>query len=306
MNALIPIADIQTMAEVAAKSRMFGFKSTEEAMAIMLLCQAESLHPAIAMRDYHVIQGRPTLKADAMLARFQQAGGKVQWDQYTDDEVSATFSHPNGGSLSVSWTFKQAQEIGLTGKDNWKKYPRAMLRARVISEGIRTVYPGCVVGVYTPEEASDFDNKHRPERDITPSEPPIDGSGTVDIVDAENVAEGVETVSVSVVESWPLAIPGKDSVEFGSKEEWVAGLYQLCEKLGSSKLTIAVKNVKIEMLKKANVNAFRRIGLSDSAEIYRNMDKSVKGGEGDASEVKKQTQEWASQFQEEMDKPAQS
>ena len=27
-----------------------------------------------------------------------------------------------------------------------------MLRARCVSEGIRSVYPGCVVGVYTPEE----------------------------------------------------------------------------------------------------------------------------------------------------------
>ena len=32
-----------------------------------------------------------------------------------------------------------------------------MLRARVISEGIRTVYPGVAVGIYTPEEVNDFD-----------------------------------------------------------------------------------------------------------------------------------------------------
>jgi ATP-dependent Lon protease len=85
MTALVPINEIREMAEVAAKSKMFGFKSTEEAMAIMLLCQAENLHPAIAMRDFHVIQGRPALKADAMLARFQQAGGSVKWEEYTDD-----------------------------------------------------------------------------------------------------------------------------------------------------------------------------------------------------------------------------
>jgi hypothetical protein len=54
--------DIKEMAEVAAESQMFGFKSVHEAMAIMLLCQAENLHPAIAMRDFHVIQGRPALK----------------------------------------------------------------------------------------------------------------------------------------------------------------------------------------------------------------------------------------------------
>src|SRR5207253_3013162 len=45
---------------------------------------------------------------------------------------------------------------GLAGKDNWKNYPRQMLTARVISEGIRTVLPGVVAGVYTPEENQDF------------------------------------------------------------------------------------------------------------------------------------------------------
>jgi len=156
MTALVPINEIREMAEVASKSKMFGFKSTEEAMAIMLLCQAENLHPAIAMRDFHVIQGRPALKADAMLARFQQAGGTVKWEEYTDERVTGNFSHPNGGSVSVSWTFEMAKKIGLTGKDNWRNYARAMLRARCVSEGVRTVYPGCVVGVYTPEEVETF------------------------------------------------------------------------------------------------------------------------------------------------------
>ena len=158
MSNLVPIGDIQTMAEVAAKSKMFGFKNTEEAMAIMLLCQAENLHPAIAMRDFHVIQGRPALKADAMLARFQQAGGKVDWKEYTDEVVTGIFSHPQGGSLEVTWTLSKAKAIGIANKDNWRNYSRAMLRARCVSEGIRSVYPGCVVGVYTPEEVTDFAN----------------------------------------------------------------------------------------------------------------------------------------------------
>ena len=125
MSNLVPLADIQQMAEVAATSKMFGFKSSQEAMAIMLLCQAENLHPAVAMRDYHVIQGRPALKADAMLARFQQAGGAVEWEVYTDEEVSGVFSHPQGGSLRVSWTLAKAKQIGIANKDNWRNYPRA-------------------------------------------------------------------------------------------------------------------------------------------------------------------------------------
>jgi len=156
MSALVPLNDIKQMAEVAAKSKMFGFKNEDEAMAIMLLCQAESMHPAIAMRDYHVIQGRPALKADAILARFQQAGGSVKWETYTDECVTGIFSHPAGGSVPVTWTFDMAKKIGLTSKDNWRNYPRAMLRSRVVSEGVRTVFPGCVIGVYTDEETEDF------------------------------------------------------------------------------------------------------------------------------------------------------
>jgi hypothetical protein len=150
------MADIQKMAQVAADSKMFGFKNQAEAMAIMLLCQAEDMHPAIAMRDYHVIQGRPALKSDAMLARFQTSGGKVNWTSYTDEVVTGVFSHPQGGEVSISWTMEMAHRLGFTKKENWRNYPRAMLRARCISEGIRTVFPACVAGVYTPEEVQDF------------------------------------------------------------------------------------------------------------------------------------------------------
>jgi hypothetical protein len=158
MSNLIPVNDIQTMAHAVVKSGLFGMKTVEQATALMLIAQAEGYHPALAARDYHIIQGRPTLKAETMMARFQQQGGKVEWKTLTDKEVTATFSHPSGGSATITWTFEQAKQAGLTGKDNWKNYPRAMLRARVVSEGIRTVFPGVVLGVYTPEEVQDIPN----------------------------------------------------------------------------------------------------------------------------------------------------
>ena len=151
-NAVIPFAEVTKMAAVAASSRMFGFKTQDEALAIMLLCQGEGLHPAVAMRDYHIISGRPSMKADAMLARFQQAGGSVKWTRYDETAVSGVFSHPQGGSVEITWNMEQAKRANLSGKDVWKAHPRAMLRARCISEGIRTVFPACIVGVYTPEE----------------------------------------------------------------------------------------------------------------------------------------------------------
>lgn len=158
MTALVPISDIRQMAEATAKSNLFGIKTVEQAMALMLIAQAEGTHPALAARDFHVIQGRPSLKADAMLARFQQAGGVVEWQDYTDAKVSGKFSHPQAcpRPVLIEWTLEQAKRIGLAGKDNWKNYPRQMLRARCISEGVRTAYPGIAVGIYTAEEAQDM------------------------------------------------------------------------------------------------------------------------------------------------------
>jgi hypothetical protein len=183
--ALIPVSDIERMACAIAKSGLFGMKTVDQALALMLIAQAEGKHPATAAQEYHIIQGRPALKADAMLARFQTAGGKVDWGEYSDKRVVGKFSHPQGGSVEIIWTFDQARAIGLTGKDNWKHYPRAMLRARVISEGIRTVYPGIAVGVYTPEEVQDFEPARPAEKIISP---------------VANALEGTEEPSAEIME----------------------------------------------------------------------------------------------------------
>ena len=239
MSNLVPLADIQSMAEVAATSKMFGFKNPQEAMAIMLLCQAEGLHPAIAMRDFHVIQGRPALKADAMLARFQQAGGSVVWKEYTNDVVTGLFTHPQGGSLEVTWTLVQAKSIGIAGKDNWKNYPRAMLRARVISEGIRAVFPGCVVGVYTPEEVQDFTPQPK----------------TLETV--ERVEDIHEITQVEVVEdgAFPLYVPGSDQPykRYTTPEEWITGYADMVSRIiSSAKVPVEEKAGKLERLSECN------------------------------------------------------
>ena len=129
MSNIIPFTEMQSMADAIAKSGLFGMKDTNSVLALMAVAQAEGLHPATAARDFHIIQGKPALKADAMLARFQNAGGKVTWDEYTDDRVTGVFTHPNGGSLSVSWTIEQATKIGLVKPGSgWTKFPRAMLK----------------------------------------------------------------------------------------------------------------------------------------------------------------------------------
>jgi hypothetical protein len=164
---LIPFDQTKLMAEAIAKSKLFGIQTAEQALALGLLCQAEGRHPAEAARDYHIINGKPSLKSEAMLARFQQAGGKVEWHEYGHEAVSGTFSHPQGGSLKVSWTIQDATRAGLTGNPTWKKFPRQMLKARCISEAVRGIFPGVLSGLYAPEEVQEF----APVQVITEPEP---------------------------------------------------------------------------------------------------------------------------------------
>ena len=156
MSNLIPFQDLQGMAQAIAKSALFGMKTPEQALALMLVAQAEGQHPATITQDYDIIQGRAARKTHSVLARFQQMGGTVEWHELSDTVADATFSHKAGGKLRIQWTIQQAQKAGLTGKDNWKNYPRAMLRARCIAEGIRAVYPAALGGMMVSEEAQDL------------------------------------------------------------------------------------------------------------------------------------------------------
>lgn len=177
-NAMVPYADVEKMAIAIAKSGLFGVKTPDQAIAIMLIAQAEGRHPALAARDYDVIQGRPSKKSEAMLRDFLESSGKVEWHALTDTAADATFSHPAGGTVRISWDMKRAQAAGLGAKDMWKKYPRQMLRARCVSEGIRTVCPMATSGMYVPEEVQDFAK----EKDITPT------AGAAERIEAPEVA----------------------------------------------------------------------------------------------------------------------
>ena len=164
MSNIVPMGDIERMAQAVAKSGLFGVKTVDAAVALMLIAQAEGRHPALAARDYDIIQGRPAKKSEAMLRDFLESGGKVEWHGLDDTVADATFSHPSGGTVRIVWDMKRAVAAGLGGRDMWKKYPRQMLRSRTVSEGIRTVCPMATSGMYVPEEVQDIVK----EKDITP------------------------------------------------------------------------------------------------------------------------------------------
>ena len=89
-TALIPFQEVQGMAEAIARSGLFGMKTPDQALALMLVAQAEGQHPATITQEYDIIQGRAARKTHSVLARFQSAGGSVQWHELTDTIADAT------------------------------------------------------------------------------------------------------------------------------------------------------------------------------------------------------------------------
>lgn len=173
MNAVVPYAQQERMAVSLVKSGLFGLQSPDQALALMAIAEAEGKHPAIIARDFNIIQGKAAKKSEAMLRDFIAAGGSVRWHALDDDVADATFSHPQGGSVRITWDIERATKAGLAGKDNWKKYRRQMLRSRCVSEGTRTVCPSATSGVYTPEEVTDMvdETPASGPKDVTP--PPV-------------------------------------------------------------------------------------------------------------------------------------
>lgn len=145
-------------------SNMIVGANQAQIFTLMQICEAENIHYIEAIRQYDIIEGRPALKAAAMQAKFQSHGGCLEWVRFDDDAAIALFSHPqlHPKPVEVAVTYEDCLKRGLpNGKDgikkNWRCHRAAMLRARCISAGVRMVYPGIVVGVYTPEEIEDME-----------------------------------------------------------------------------------------------------------------------------------------------------
>lgn len=156
--AVVPYSEVERMAVAVVSSKMFpGITTKESAVALMLLCQSEGLHPMQALTRYHIIQGRPAMKSDAMLAEFMRRGGMVDWKEWTNEVCEAVFVSkgcPSG--VTVRWTIEDAKRAGVTSNPTWTKYPRQMLKARVASDGVRMADPAVNQGRHTPEEVEDF------------------------------------------------------------------------------------------------------------------------------------------------------
>jgi len=177
-----PLLAIEKIGKLFGQSGMFGCKSDAQGAVLAMAAMMEKKNPIELMRTFHIIDGKLSMRADAMLAELRQAGGEYNWISVCDDvKFDDRTRLPVSGEAvmhiknkkvegDVKYTIADALHAGLVKPNGgWQKNPDAMLRARVISKAMRMYAPEVVAGYYTPEEVSDF----APEQAVKPlfSEP---------------------------------------------------------------------------------------------------------------------------------------
>ena len=153
-----PMAAATQLGEWICRSGMFGADRPEQGNLLALQCIVERKPPLELAKHYHVIQGRLSLRADAMLALYRERGGKVVWKQFDSAGARAQWIY-DGNDIELAYTADDAKAAGFLparGGSGWAKFPAEMMRARLISKAVRMLCPEVVTGTYTPEEIADF------------------------------------------------------------------------------------------------------------------------------------------------------
>ena len=115
------------------------------------------LQPMQAMQSIAVINGRPSLWGDAMLA-LVKAHPAFEWIKEECDGNVAICTIKRRGEPEVvqSFSMEEAKRAGLTGKQGpWTQYPKRMLQMRARGFALRDAFPDALRGVVSAEEARD-------------------------------------------------------------------------------------------------------------------------------------------------------
>ena len=141
-------------------------KSEGAAVAIILAGRELGLPPMVSLRTIRLVKGNVTIDASQQLALVHAAGWRSTWKESTNQAATLELSRAGQDPHLQTFTIQDAKLAGLTGKDPWRKYPAAMLRARCISAAVRAACPGVLSGVYTPEELETETEEGRPPIEV--------------------------------------------------------------------------------------------------------------------------------------------
>jgi hypothetical protein len=130
-----------------------AIKTPEQALAIILTGRELGIAAMAALNTINVIQGKPTVSPQLMLALIERSGQLDDIKVETSDKgASVTMKRKGRTPHTEHFGQSQAQAMGLLGKDNYKKQAGVMYKWRAVAACARTVFPDVILGLYTPEE----------------------------------------------------------------------------------------------------------------------------------------------------------
>lgn len=145
------------VSQVLVASRLLprSITTPEAAFAVIATGRELGLSAMQALRSVHIIEGKPTLSADLMVALVKRSDACAYFRLIESNGTKAAYETHRKGEPSptrMTYTLEEARAAGALQKDNWRRFPAAMLRARCASMLARAVYPDVILGVYDPDE----------------------------------------------------------------------------------------------------------------------------------------------------------
>ncbi|MET8113735.1 hypothetical protein [Streptomyces prasinus] len=148
------------VAQSLAKTQFAGAYrgKPDEIVAAILTGQELGLQPMTALKSIDVIQGQPALRAHAMRAIVQKQGHEIELVESTDERCVMRGRRKGAETWqTVVWDIGRARQMGLLGKDQWKKQPKTMLIARATGELCRLIASDALHGLpYAAEETDGY------------------------------------------------------------------------------------------------------------------------------------------------------
>ena len=148
----LPLTEVMSIGKAFAESGMFAdTKSAAQAIVKIQAGQEIGIPPFAAMTGIHIIQGKPTIGAGLIASRVK-GSGKYDYKVIQQDEKICSIDFYQGVNKigNSAFTIEEAKKAGTKNLD---KFPKNMLFARSISNGVKWFCPDVFSGpVYVPQE----------------------------------------------------------------------------------------------------------------------------------------------------------
>ena len=144
--------EVMALGKAFAESGMFpDIKSAAQAIVKIQAGAELGIGPFQSMSGIHIISGKPTIGAGVM-ASMVKASGKYNYKVTEQTEKICSIEFFEGKDMIGTSTFT-IEDAKKAGTKNLDKFPRNMLFARAMSNGVKWYTPDVFAGpVYVPEE----------------------------------------------------------------------------------------------------------------------------------------------------------